>query len=329
MKKLLKNVTLMFAILLLAGCGGNVELKNGEEVLVSFENEELSITVDELYTKLKETSGANYMIEMIDQKILDLKYPTDEVATAYVAQQIEMMETSYGGAEAFLETLQSYGYESVDEFEDVILLNYKRELATKDYAKGNLSESDIEKYYENEIFGDITASHILVEVETTSGMTEEEKREAEDKANETLKSIYEKLDEGGDFHDVAIMYSDDTATSDNGGRLGTFAKGEMESEFEKAVMDLEIGTYTKQAIKTSYGYHVIYKEDEKEKPSLETVRETIIENLVEEEMANDTKLQYKALIELRKSYGIVINDEDLNSQYDNAVNNWLYGDEEE
>ena len=328
MKKLLKNITLMLAILLLAGCGNNIELKNGEEVLVSFENEELSITAEDLFKKLKENYGANYMIELMDERILDLKYPTDDVAKAFVANQIESMEVSYGGAQKFLEALQSYGYETVDEYEKIVMLGYKRQLAVKDYVKENLSDKDIQKYYDNNMFGDITASHILVELKNSSSMTEEQKREAEDKAQETLKSIYEKLDEGGDFHDVALMYSEDSATADNGGRLGTFSKGEMESEFEKAAMDLEVEKYTKQAIKTSYGYHVILKEDEKEKPALETVRETIIEKLVEEEIANDDKLQYKALIELRKSYGIEINDEDLSSQYENAVNNWLYSKED-
>lgn len=327
MKKLLKNITLMLAILLLAGCG-NVELKNGEEVLVSFENEELNITAEDLFKRLKEEYGANYMIEIMDEKILDLIYPTDEIAEKYVSDQIETIQLSYGGEQKFLEALQNYGYETINEYKKVVMLNYKRQLATKDYVKENLSDSEIQKYYDNNIFGDITASHILVEVKSSSSMTEEEKREAENEAQETLKTIYEKLDEGEDFHDVASMYSEDAATAANGGRLGTFTKGEMESEFEKAAKNLKVGEYTTQAIQTSYGYHIILKEDEKEKPTLKSVRETIIEKLVEEKMDSDDKLQYKALIELRKSYGIEIKDEDLNDQYENAVNNWLYSKED-
>ena len=103
----------------------------------------------------------------------------------------------------------------------------------------------------------------------------------------------------------------------------------MESEFEKAAMNLEVGKYTKTAVKTSYGYHIIYKEEQKEKASLEDVKQTIINNLVDEKIKNDSKLQYKALIELRKEYGIKINDEDLNTYYDNAVNNWLYSKDED
>jgi len=326
MKKILKNIAFMFLILLITGCGENSKLSNGEDVLISFENDKLNISVNELYEKLKEEHGADYMIEMIDEKILNLKYETDDIANAYVENQYEAVETSYGGADKFLEALQNYGYESPDEFKEELLLSYKRELALKDHVKANVSDSDIEKYYKNEIFGDITASHILITVESNSTMTDEEKREAENKATETINEIYKKLEEGSNFHDLAKEYSEDTSNASNGGRLGTFSKGEMESTFENAAVNLEVGKYNTTAVKTSYGYHIIYKEAQKDKPALETIKQVIIDNIVDERIKNDTKLQYEALIELRKSYGIKINDETLNDQYENAVNNWLYGE---
>ena len=49
---------------------------------------------------------------------------------------------------------------------------------------------------------------------------------------------------------------------------------------------------------------------------------------IDEKLNDNDKLQYEALIELRKEYGIVFNDEDLNTYYDNAVKNWLYGKED-
>lgn len=329
MKKILKNIMFVLVVLLLTGCGEKTELKNGNDVLVSFDNAELNISVNDLYEKLKEDYGANYMIEIIDEKILELKYPVNDVITDYVNNQYEAVEASYGGAEKFLETLQNYGYESPEEFKETITLGYRRELALKDYVKSTITEKDIEKYYNDKVFGDITASHILITVESNSTMTDDEKREAEDKATATINEIYEKLENGSDFHDLAKEYSEDSSNASNGGRLGTFSQGEMESEFEKAAMKLEVGKYNTKAIETSYGYHIIYKEQQNDKPKLSEVRQSIIDKLVEEELNNDSKLQYKALIELRKEYGIKINDEDLNDQYDTAVNNWLYSKEED
>lgn len=328
MKKIIYITICGLMFLLLTGCGENPKLKNGEDILVSFKDEKLSIGVTDLYNTLKEKYGINELIEIIDNKILNQIYETDDIATNNVNNQIENMEVYYGGADKFLETLQSYGYKTVDEFKESLLLNYKRDLATKDFIRNKLSDNDIQKYYENEIFGDITASHILIKVETDESMTDEEKRDIESKAKEKIDEIYKKLDEGVDFHELAKEYSEDTASKVNGGRLDAFNKGEMVSAFEEAAKNLENGKYTKTAILTEYGYHIIYKESEKEKPKLEDVKENIIKNLIKEEQDNNEKIQYEALIELRKEYGIKINDEDLNTYYENAVNNWLYGKEE-
>lgn len=328
MKKIIYIMVCGLIILSLTGCGENPKLKNGDDILVSFENEKLNIGVVELYDILKEKYGINELIEIIDDKILSQNYKTDDIANNNVNNQIESMELYYGGADKFFETLQSYGYKSVDEFKENLLLNYKRNLATKDFIRENLKESDIKKYYDNEIFGDIIASHILIKVETDESMTDEEKRDVETKAKEKIDEIYKKLDEGTNFYELAKEYSEDTASKANGGRLDAFNKGEMTSEFEKAAKNLEVGKYTKTAVLTEYGYHIIYKESEKEKPKLNDVKETIIKNLIDDEIKNNTKIQYKALIELRKEYGIKINDEDLNEYYDNAINNWLYGKED-
>lgn len=328
MKKILYTLMCGLMILSLTGCGENPKLKTGENVLVTFKDEKLNISVEELYDVLKEEYGINYLIELIDEKILNSIYETDEIAENYLNTQVETMESYYGGTEKFLETLQSYGYESVEEFKENLLINYKRDLAVKDYIRNNLKDSEIEKYYNNEIFGDITASHILISVETDKSMTEDEVREVEDAAKKKIDEILKKLKEGADFHELAKEYSDDKSSAINGGRLNAFNKGEMVKEFEKAAMNLEVGKYTTSAVLSEYGYHIIYKEAEKDKPSLKDVKETIIKNLIEEKLSDDAKLQYKALIELRKDYGITINDEDLNTYYDNAVNNWLYSKED-
>lgn len=322
MKKLTYVLVCGMMILSLTGCGENPKLKTGEDVLVSFEKEDFNISVEELYNRLKEEGGINYLIEIIDEKILNHLYKTDDIANKVVNNQVESMEMYYG--DEFLETLQSYGYQTIDEYKDYLLISYKRDLATKDYIRENLKDSEINKYYKDEMFGDIIASHILVKVETNSSMTEDEKRTAESKAKEKIEEIYKKLEEGTDFHELAKQYSDDKASAVNGGRLDAFNKGEMVSSFEKAAKNLEVGKYTPTAVLSEHGYHIIYKESEKEKPKLEDVKETIIKNLITEKLESDTKLPYKALIELRKSYGIKINDEDLNTYYDNAVNNWLY-----
>ncbi len=325
--KVLKVISCLFVLFLLVGCGKeNAKVTNEGGVVVEFNNSKYNITADELYQKLKDEYGTSFVVEMVDTRLLNDLYETDDAANKYADSQIELYEQVYGGEQELLQQLQNYGYSSIDDFKEKnILLSYKRGLATDDYIRKNLSEDEIKEYYESNIIGDITASHILVKVNVDSSASDEDKKKAEDTAKATIKEIYEKLEKGEDFHDLAKTYSDDTANASNGGRLGTFTYGEMESSFEKACIELKVGEYNKEAVKTSYGYHIILKEDEKAKPELKTVREYIIGKLISAKKSSDSTIQNKALVELRKENGIKINDEDLNTKYDNAVNNWLYG----
>ena len=329
MKKIVYGFLCSLMILNITGCKDVPKLKTGEDAVVSFDNEKLDISVDELYNSLKERYGVDFLVELIDEKILDQIYERDEIAEKYLDNQVETYESYYGDEEGLLRALQNAGYQTIDQFKDTLVLDYKRERALKDYVRKNITEKEINEYFEKEIFGDITASHILISLDDESAMTSDEKRTEEEIALDTIDEILKKLEEGGDFHELAKEYSKDEANASNGGRLEAFNKGEMEEEFEKAAMELEVGKYTTKAVKTQYGYHLIYKESQKEKPKLEEVKETILDNLVDEKIEEDDKLQYKALIELRKEYGIVINDEELNMYYDNAVNNWLYSKEDE
>ena len=331
MKKIMIFLMSTILVLTLTGCGKNdTNPTGGDTSVVSLSKNGFKVTANELYDTLKESYATNYLIQEIDTNILNDKYQTNDEMNEYVNDQIKMYQMMYGNSEQkLLEALQNAGYKDLNEFKKNVLLNYKRELATKDYEKENISDSDIKKYYENSVYGEITIRHILVDLDINDSMTDEEKNEAQEKANKKINEIYEKLNSGTDFKEVAKEYSDDAATKKDGGLVGTFTKKEMiqkfNSEFEEAARDLKVGSYTKKTVKSSYGYHIIYKEAQNEKPKLNEVKETIIDTLVEEALDNDTKAQYKALIKLREDYGLTINDDIVQKQYENAKNNWLYG----
>ena len=331
MKKIFKLMGCALLTVSLTGCGSNPTPDNGNANVVSLEKGEFNITVNDLYSTLKEKYATNYLINEIDKAILNKEYETDDKANAYVENQMKIYRMYYSNNEQqLLSAIQNAGYKDLAEFQESLVTNYKRTLATDDYVKKNISDSDIKKYYDDNIYGDITVSHILVSLESSDNLTDEEKQEAEKKANDKVKEIYEKLDNGTSFSEVAKEYSEDKATASNGGRIGTFNKNEMtkqfNSEFEEAVINLKVENYTKKTVKTEYGYHIIYKDAEKEKPALETVKQTILDNLLNDKKKEDDKAEYKAMMDLRESYGLSFNDEDVKAQYDNAVNNWLYGE---
>ena len=332
MKKSIKILGCLMLAIMITGCKNKTSPSNGNENVISLTKDNYNITVDELYQTLKEKYATNYIIQEIDNYILDKEYETNDEAKEYAENQMKIYKMMYGNSDQqLLEAIQGAGYQDLNEFQKTIIASYKRKQASKDYEKKSITDDDINKYYENKVYGETTVSHILVKLDSTSTMTDEEKKEAEKKANDKIKEIYEKLDGGTSFADVAKEYSEDSATKSDGGKVGTFTKGEMtekfNQEFEDAVNKLEVGKYTKKAITSSYGYHIIYKDEQKDKPKLEEVKNDIIDKLAEEAVEKDSKAEYKAMIELRESYGLTFNDDTVKNQYNNAVNNWLYGKE--
>jgi len=136
----------------------------------------------------------------------------------------------------------------------------------------------------------VHARHILVETE--------------DEAKELIKAL-----EGGiDFAQLAKAKSTGPSSA-TGGDLGTFGKGQMAPEFEKAAFALKAGEVTKTPVKTQFGYHVIKVEENgmSTVPEFKDVKAQI-EQPIEAELANKIAAEYAK--ELRISAKIVMFDKD-------------------
>lgn len=326
-----KKLLICLAVLgLTSGCGKVSTLPNGNDALVSFSNTNLGISAGDLYSEVKGTALSK-LIDMIDTKILLDKYPDKSSdADKYVNEQYDLIKTNFKDdkgkfdEEALKEQIYAYyGITDIDKFKDIIRLNYYRTEAVNDYAKKSVTDKQIQKYYDENVYGDISCKHILITPAVTDNMSDEDKTKADKEALQKAKDIIKKLKNGESFDDLAKEYSDDTSNKDKGGDLGYFNTGDMLEEFEKAAFALKKGKYTTTPVKTKYGYHIILKTDEKEKPSLEDKKEEIIKTLVSEAKSNDTALSINALVELRKEYGMNIEDDEMSKLYSTYISNSL------
>lgn len=131
---------------------------------------------------------------------------------------------------------------------------------------------------------EVSASHILL-------ATEEE-----------AKAVIDELNAGGDFAAIAEEKSLDPGSNGNGGSLGFFGRGQMVGPFESAAFALEnIGDYTKEPVKSNFGWHVIRLDDRRkaEPPTLEEEQARIAEDLAREMFTAEVdKVRAAATIEI-------------------------------
>ena len=78
----------------------------------------------------------------------------------------------------------------------------------------------------------------------------------ENQAELLINDIYERLNEGEDFKQLARQYSEDPGSKMDGGDLGWSNPGDYDPAFEKTMNETQIGDMSKP-IQSSFGWHII------------------------------------------------------------------------
>jgi peptidyl-prolyl cis-trans isomerase SurA len=97
--------------------------------------------------------------------------------------------------------------------------------------------------------GEVQVQHIL---KLTRGLSEEQQKVAKHQ----IDSIYEVVNNGADFSDVARRESQDNGTARNGGKLDWFGAGAMVQQFDSVSFALKENEISKP-VQTAYGYHIV------------------------------------------------------------------------
>jgi foldase protein PrsA len=257
-----------------------------DETVAKFNGE--AISKDDLYSEMVDQYGAATIDKIIGDKIVaaEAKKQKINITNSILNKEVEKLKASYGGEEAFKQALESNNTTLAFLKQD--LKNY---LTIKQLLEPQIeiTEEEMKTYFDEnkDSFAEaeqIKASHILVPDEKT--------------ANE----VKQKLNDGGDFAELAKDYSTDDSTKDSGGDLGYFAKGTMVSEFEDVAFRLAVDQVSKP-VKTEFGYHIIKVEAKKKakeanyNDSKEEIKETLVDQKIDSEYT--TWLENK-----KKSYDI-------------------------
>lgn len=130
---------------------------------------------------------------------------------------------------------------------------------TKFFGNYQITESDLRQILESQLYRDKVQAALLADPQAIP--SEQEyiwARHILVSSDISATEIISNLNQGGDFAKLVGQYSIDTGTQTNGGDLGWFPRGQMVPEFDTAAFALvNIGDYTKQPVKSTYGYHII------------------------------------------------------------------------
>jgi len=146
------------------------------------------------------------------------------------------------------------GYDTVPSF--INELDYYRNELAKPYLTDEKASEDVLKEAYDHMCYELDASHILINLPKSPG--------PEDtlKAYNRMADVKRQLDEGADFEQMVLKYSEGPSAKQSNGRLGYFTAFMMVYPFEKAAYNTPVGEVS-PITRTSFGYHLIKIHDKR------------------------------------------------------------------
>lgn len=181
-----------------------------------------------------------------------------KVDSAKVEEQVRNIKEQQGGESGYSEFLKTYRTtdEAVTKYVERVMLY--EDLSAKLSEEGGaayISDESVLPEFEGNY---MRVQHVLVSTQPgTDADGKETPAKSEEEALKLANEVIAKLDGGADFEALIEEYDEDPGMEK--GQYYTFTSGMMVAEFEEASRNLQIGEYTKEPVKTDYGYHIIKK----------------------------------------------------------------------
>ena len=176
-----------------------------------------------------------------------------EVLKDQIAQQAQAQGQEVDREEAFEGALQQAGITETQLRQQLREQLPVQEVQERVTGGAGPSQEEVERFYEENKAAQFTspetrcARHIL--------FNKDQREQAEE--------VKGRLQDGGDFAQLAQEFSQDPGSAENGGDLGCLGRGETVPDFEEAVFGAEQGEIV-GPVETEFGYHVIEVTDIRE-----------------------------------------------------------------
>ncbi len=242
----------------------------------------------EFMEQMKKMLRQQAMERMIVERLMDAKAKqanitvTDQEVMSQIGE-IASKQSPPLSVEGFKEKMEGLGrdFDQIKQQVQKAMLYHK--LTETEFSSGiNITEDDAKTYYDEnpnqyEQTERVKASHILIKTDTTDPNADP--NQAEVKARAKAEELLKQIKAGADFAELAKANSA-CPSSERGGDLGFFTRGQMVPPFEEAAFALEVGQVS-DVVQTRFGYHIIKVVDHRdaETRTFEQSKDQIIQML--------------------------------------------------
>jgi foldase protein PrsA len=235
-------------------------------------------------TKMLAQVKQEVLQQMIDRALL-LQAASNAgvlVKDSDIETQIKADKLQCGGEQQYLQILKAQGMTDQIYRAQVKQMMAIQKLESKLTDSIKVSEAELKKDYQakkSQLTNPARAkvAHILVKTEADA------------------EKVLAELNGGADFQAMALKYSIDPSKTQNKGLIGDIVQNDQQIpiNFIQAAFTTPVGTYTKTAVKTTMGYHIIFVYDRKpvSQSQFDEVRSSLEQQLVASKK-NDTMTKY-------------------------------------
>jgi peptidyl-prolyl cis-trans isomerase SurA len=153
--------------------------------------------------------------------------------------------------------------------------------------------------------GEIRTSHIMIR--SKEGASKEELTQAESR----IEQIYEMIQNGMAWNELAMKMSEDATTSGKGGELPWFGTGKMVEEFENAAFALQTDGAISKPFQTSYGWHIVKRLEYRAPLDFEASKRDLQKRVSRDSRSELTRTSF--LENLKMEYGFTASTSALNT----------------
>lgn len=224
-----------------------------------------SQAADQLKTPEQKSAFKEELLrQMINDRLILIKAKedtsivvNDKQVDEALEERMQELRDRFRSTQEFEKQLAAEGYTMRDlrnklriDIQDQLV---KDRLVQKMLSKVSVTRGEVEKFYST--YRDslpphpqsIKLAHLLLKLTSSPQMADSLKQMAE--------SLRERISQGESFESLAEQFSEDPS-AEGGGDIGTFRKGDLVPEYERAALALKPGEIS-PVVHTSFGYHII------------------------------------------------------------------------